>query len=468
MTATMNQKNSQNSTKKSKDKRLLIGAIIVAIIIIIGATFAWLTSTDTVTNRLTASANYGVAITEKFEPPTIWTPGEEVTKEVSVVNTGNIDAFVHVTFDNTMEFTAEEAGSGTPNNGEIYVDDSTSWVVLTVDEAHAMMAGGFLAYNSNVTKEKIEDGEKTSLYPAIESEASEIEGDPNDYVRYWCDIGGTIYGYSAENNGVSIGEVTTEFRPTGSGYYIFRREVGSSTYEYEGFYVYVTSSEPDINDTAYWDTYEVDDQTYYALYYKIDLSETTLGNFTVGTDGSLFVTSGDSYDFPVMQSKTTEVTPEFGDKIKNDSDGSDGSPAGDYIEATYEDITIRIYLNGTWTSSDGVWTNGDWTAYYDDNDAWHFCYNDDLSAGEMTAELITALYLEDEDNDATWTGFTYDLNVTADSIQVTVNTDNEETYEAWYDAYYENAGWGLVISEDGLTYEEDGQEIKSITWVKLE
>ena len=59
-------------------------------------TFAWFTSQDEVTNRLSASANYGVTIAEDFTPPENWVPGQEINKDVGAVNTGNIDAFVRV------------------------------------------------------------------------------------------------------------------------------------------------------------------------------------------------------------------------------------------------------------------------------------------------------------------------------------------------------------------------------------
>ena len=64
------------------------------IIFLVGTTFAWFTSKDEVTNRLSAHADYNVSIVEDFTPPEDWTPGQTVNKPVSAVNTGNVDAFV--------------------------------------------------------------------------------------------------------------------------------------------------------------------------------------------------------------------------------------------------------------------------------------------------------------------------------------------------------------------------------------
>ncbi len=59
-----------NTKKKSaKEKRILVASIIVAATIVAGSTFAWFTSKDEVTNRLSASAKYDVSIAEDFQPP---------------------------------------------------------------------------------------------------------------------------------------------------------------------------------------------------------------------------------------------------------------------------------------------------------------------------------------------------------------------------------------------------------------
>jgi len=58
----------KKTTKKSaKEKHVLIAALLVAAVTITGSTFAWFTSKDEVTNRLTASADYGVSIVEDFK-----------------------------------------------------------------------------------------------------------------------------------------------------------------------------------------------------------------------------------------------------------------------------------------------------------------------------------------------------------------------------------------------------------------
>ena len=89
--------------KNSREKRALVGAVCTAAVILAGSTFAWFTSTDSVTNRLTATADYGVSLVEDFTPPKDMVPGQEVNKDVSAVNTGNIDAFVRVHLQNVLQ-----------------------------------------------------------------------------------------------------------------------------------------------------------------------------------------------------------------------------------------------------------------------------------------------------------------------------------------------------------------------------
>lgn len=95
---------------KSKKRRRALGAsCILAALIIAGSSFAWFTSKDEVANRLTATADYGVSIVEDFKPPKAMTPGENVNKDVSVVNTGSIDAFARVALENQLTITTYDS-----------------------------------------------------------------------------------------------------------------------------------------------------------------------------------------------------------------------------------------------------------------------------------------------------------------------------------------------------------------------
>ena len=96
---------------KKKDRRILVGAIAVAGVTVAGSTFAWFTSKDEVTNRLSAKAEYNTSIVEDFQPPYEWVPGQTVNKDVSIVNTGNVDALVGVQLSGKLSLVRAAAGT---------------------------------------------------------------------------------------------------------------------------------------------------------------------------------------------------------------------------------------------------------------------------------------------------------------------------------------------------------------------
>lgn len=172
---------------KSKQKKVLVISVLLAALIVAGGTFAWFTSKDEVTNKLSASNDYGVTITETFTPPEQWLPGEDVKKEVGVVNTGNIEAFVKLSLANALDLTV----MGTSTSVAPATGTADAYVAISDDARTSLQAGGELVYKA----------------------------------------GGTI-----SNDDKAAG---TEFEPTADGLYIFRRNVTQGepdTYEYAGYY----------------------------------------------------------------------------------------------------------------------------------------------------------------------------------------------------------------------------------------
>ena len=172
----------EKKNKSAREKRVLIAALISAAVIVGGSTFAWFTSSDEVTNRLTASADYGVAITETFTPPSDWLPGQEILKKVAAVNTGNIDAFVRLDLKHDIKGTANGAGVA-------YAADvaTTDLPTLEDNERILLQAGGYLAYT---------------------------------------DAAGVVAGKINNSN---------SYTPTEKGLYIFRRQI-TDGFAYSGYY----------------------------------------------------------------------------------------------------------------------------------------------------------------------------------------------------------------------------------------
>jgi predicted ribosomally synthesized peptide with SipW-like signal peptide len=79
-------------------------ACLLAATMIGSATFAWFTAKDSVNNYLETAqiADGSVKIVEIFTPPTDWSPGQTVTKDVKVSNNGNADVLVRVSFEEVL------------------------------------------------------------------------------------------------------------------------------------------------------------------------------------------------------------------------------------------------------------------------------------------------------------------------------------------------------------------------------
>lgn len=91
--------------RKRKNKLILSVSIIMAIIIAIAATYSWFTSSDFVSNRLQTGqiTDGSVQLAEVFEPPLTWLPGQNITKQVSVVNHGDASVIVRVSFEEVLK-----------------------------------------------------------------------------------------------------------------------------------------------------------------------------------------------------------------------------------------------------------------------------------------------------------------------------------------------------------------------------
>jgi len=93
---------------------ILATAIVLALVTIVGATFAWFTANDSVKNRLaTKDALANVHIQETFVEPDDWKPGQTITKEVAVADVGSAPALVRVSFKEDLTVNQPPVGEAT-------------------------------------------------------------------------------------------------------------------------------------------------------------------------------------------------------------------------------------------------------------------------------------------------------------------------------------------------------------------
>ena len=348
--------------KNTRERRALIGALCTAAVIVAGSTFAWFTSQDEVTNRLTASADYGVAIAEDFTPEDEWVPGQTVNKDVSIVNTGNVDAFVRTWLEAEMRLIKEttgdsalaySSGSTLPSTYTTDTSAALSKVRLVkvgstdnyvkalnttpalntgvtnptagLTEVQAMQAGGWLAYAPA-------DCEWTYSIAADETNPSDVTGATTVTAGDGTSDATNTY-VAAGTYGCEINSET--FKPKTTGLYLFRRNMDISTIDadknvyYSGYY-YVAKSGGDTGGQG----------TYYAL-------QTQYSTLNDNPDGTLSDTV-----YALWTDASNKIfTPADSAGITNTSFNPDKLVAADIAK-----VTLYTATYSTASNSDIVWT----------------------------------------------------------------------------------------------------------------
>jgi len=90
-----------NLTGKSA---VLFVAVVYSLMMIVGSTFSWITSSDTQINEFSREtrSEFKTLLSEVFVPVSDWIPGTSVTKEVRAYNAGTYDALVRISFEEML------------------------------------------------------------------------------------------------------------------------------------------------------------------------------------------------------------------------------------------------------------------------------------------------------------------------------------------------------------------------------
>ena len=352
---------------------------------------------------MSASADYGVSITESFTPPEEWVPGQSVNKDTYAVNTGNVDALVMQSVSSKLSMTYETTTKNDPNNpagndeaGKAvskskYVTLGTKYsetaqpdgtTVVTSDEVTAIQAGSTVAYaplqvakkvnytyddNSHIVKTAYAtyDGDvdpSKCIYPIGDSAI----GDSTTPKFYQNIVGAIItavdgtYTKQATNGSLTLtaGDPNksdrlgvsfdgASFQPNTTGLYIFRRYIdkkdsttADTTQDYEyEGYYYIQ------NDTTDWEPGK-------GTYYKVD--KDALNNAMRSGDFSSYMNDeGLLLTYKIENNDTTAATP--GNDTANSATTklvkkgeSAGSGTGDQVTSSnyYTDDYIKyVYIN---------------------------------------------------------------------------------------------------------------------------
>ncbi len=82
----------------NKNKKPLIALLLIAVLGVVGVTFAYYTTTDTFENTFN-TGTYKTEVVENFTSPSNWAPGTVTNKTISVTNKGDVDVAVRVSFE---------------------------------------------------------------------------------------------------------------------------------------------------------------------------------------------------------------------------------------------------------------------------------------------------------------------------------------------------------------------------------
>ncbi len=440
-----------NKKQNSKDRRIAIASIIVAGMIIAGSTFAWFTSKDEVTNRLSAKAEYGVSITEDFTPPEDWTPGQTIKKEAAAINTGNVDAFVRMWL--TGEMKLVNAGAGvvytafpqtlTDVVAEPYTglkltkkDNSNNYYRILTDDERKSLQTGELAYAAGkytYTKNQLDDGVDY--------------GDGNAYTNGQ----GAVQLIDSE----SFTPVTGN---EGKGLYIFRRNYD------------LDSTTGNVDSTkAEFSGYYFDGTDYYAL--KTANNSTVPGG-VADKAKNVFISelsgkSGAAFDTALNTVKVYTAT----DSVIANSGFTwtytTPTAAADSPFNSTNPYFVVSQTGGSETFKINIELDniGDGTAA----DTWQpigtaaattFYYTDDVEAGETTQILVKNVQLDKGATQEDFLAFDFDLNVNLESIQVTKDSDGKETVDA-----VTGANWAASTGITGATGTATAaKDLASVSW----
>ena len=112
-----------------KKKKTIIAIITLLLVVTVGATFAYYTSSASFTNIFN-TGTYRVVTTETFESPSNWAPGQEIPKTITSTNEGTVPAAVRVSYVEKWEDLQgnDITSQITTNPAIINLDHTSYWI----------------------------------------------------------------------------------------------------------------------------------------------------------------------------------------------------------------------------------------------------------------------------------------------------------------------------------------------------
>ncbi len=416
-----------------------------------------------------------MTIAEDFTPPENWVPGQTVDKNVGVVNTGNVDAFVRAWLEgemrlisrSTSQMSSEEIGTfirnmttgvgdnpapsqtltevedqklkdlgltysytaGDGDNVKTYylkelnaVDQiqnpDTSSTTDTYTEVMAIQSGGELAYAPENAEYEFTANQSMSITNSKGKIQNIVKG-----TKYTVTINsgdGPVGDATVEPANIVVSNDTNETGTIKLSSFGAFRTIDSNTFKPHTSGLYIFRRNVALNDNE--DKYQ-----FSGYYYDSDL-EKYFALDTKATDESDYVLDPTIVNCAIGTDGSYSVTPNgvmlfsaTDEKLKNED--LKWTLAGSKWVVTNGDagkVKINVTVANVGTNAE-QWTYksaaGKTTTYY---------YNNDLEEGATTAKLVDSVELDSSVTKEDFIAFDFDLNVKMESIQVTVAENGDE------------------------------------------
>ena len=436
----------QKKKKSSREKRVLIASLCIAAAVMAGSTFAWFTSKDEVTNRLSANASYNVSVTEDFTPPEDWVPGQTIKKEAAAINTGNVDAFVRMWLTGDMKLVKGDAGV-------VYTTLDATTLADVTDASYTTLGLKKKDASDNYYRVLTDDERK-----ALQSGELAYAGAAYNYTTNQSESG-TDYGdktaYTTGQGAVKLVDSDT-FTPSAAGLFIFRR-----TYD-------LVAATGNVDPaTAQFSGYYYDGTNYYALK---TANDSTVSGGVANKGNNVYISelagkSGDAFDTALA---TVKVYTAKENTLANDDltwtynvpTTTAPSPFGTtnpYFAVSQtggsDTLKINIELDNIGDDTADKWQKiGTGTTFY---------YTDDVESGEKTKILVKNVQLDSGTTQEDFLAFDFDLNVNLESIQITKDNDGNETADSVKNGWAATTGSAATGASGAATAATD---LAKVTW----
>jgi alternate signal-mediated exported protein len=96
---------------------VLTFAVLYSLMMVIGSTFAWITTSYSRVNEFKGEMRFGAAITEDFVANLAWRPGTTVKKELKVTNIEKVPAFIRISYKEVMTSYSVNLATGNSTAG---------------------------------------------------------------------------------------------------------------------------------------------------------------------------------------------------------------------------------------------------------------------------------------------------------------------------------------------------------------